>query len=278
MNWNRAKDLATTYLFVLPAVLSFVVFFLIFPFFKVFQLSVFDWDGIAYRKCVLLGWIISATPFFVIPLGGFPCGMLPKSPFLTLLFQNTLALILALIVDREIKGKSFYRVVFYLPPVLSGIVVGLVWNWIFDGSHGLLNYALTGIGLGGWTRAWLADPKTALLSVAVIHMWKGFGWGFVILFGGSPSHTTRTHRSGSRRWRGRMADLFEDHRPSHAARFLSCFRLDHPRNDANFRHHHLHDKRRAGYHTEVPITRILVAMVGSSMLWLMPVRWAFCSA
>ena len=103
---------------------------------------------------------------------------------LTLLIQNSLALLLALIVDREIEGKGFYRVVFYLPPVLSGIVVGLVWNWIFDGSHGLLNYALSGIGLAGWTRAWLADPKTALLSVAVIHMWKGFGWGFVILLAG----------------------------------------------------------------------------------------------
>src|ERR1039457_5605553 len=103
---------------------------------------------------------------------------------LTLLFQNTLALVLALIVDREIRGKNFYRVVFYLPPVLSGIVVGLVWNWIFDGSHGFLNYALSEIGLGRWSRAWLADPHTALYGIAVIHMWKGFGWGFVILLAG----------------------------------------------------------------------------------------------
>ena len=66
----------------------------------------------------------------------------------------------------------------------SGIVVGLVWNWIFDGSHGLLNHALSNIGLAHYARAWLAEPETALFSVAVIHMWKGFGWGFVILLAG----------------------------------------------------------------------------------------------
>ncbi len=43
---------------------------------------------------------------------------------------------------------------------------------------------LTGVGLGHFARAWLADPKTAIFGIAVIHMWKGFGWGFVILLAG----------------------------------------------------------------------------------------------
>ena len=103
---------------------------------------------------------------------------------LALTLQNALALGLAWAVDRNIRGGHIYRVIFYLPPILSGIVVGFIWNWIFDGNYGLLNHVLAQIGLGSWSRAWLADPKTALLGVAIIHMWMGFGWGFIILLAG----------------------------------------------------------------------------------------------
>jgi len=104
--------------------------------------------------------------------------------FLALVFQNGLALILALAVDRGIRGGNIYRVILYLPPVLSGIVVGLIWEWIFNGDYGLLNYLLNMTGITDTQPAWLAQPKTALTCVAVVHMWKGFGWGFIILLAG----------------------------------------------------------------------------------------------
>src|SRR5258706_11031786 len=106
MNWNRFKDHFTTYLFVLPAVLLFSVFSL-FPFLKVFQLSVFEWDGISSHmqfvgldnfKTALFhdaSWWTSMRNAGVITL-------------LALSVQNLLALGLAMIVDREIKGKNFY--------------------------------------------------------------------------------------------------------------------------------------------------------------------------
>jgi len=91
---------------------------------------------------------------------------------------------LAWIVDRDIKGGQIYRSIFFLPPILSGIVIGLMWNWIFQGDYGLLNAILDKLGLGVYKRAWLADPKTALTALSVIHMWRGFGWGFIILLAG----------------------------------------------------------------------------------------------
>jgi len=106
---------------------------------------------------------------------------------LSLILQNGLALALALACDKAIKGANIYRVIFFLPPVLSGIVVGLLWQWIYDGNYGLLNFWLSKIGLGHLARAWLEDPKTALTCVAIVHMWKGFGWGFVILLAGLQS-------------------------------------------------------------------------------------------
>ncbi|MFH1776060.1 MAG: sugar ABC transporter permease [Candidatus Omnitrophota bacterium] len=181
------KILATleNYLFVLPALLLFAVFS-VYPFFKIFQLSVFEWDaispmmkfvGVAQFKHVIfhnVHWWQSVWHATYITI-------------LALTVQNALALGLALAVDRGIRGGDVYRVIFYLPPVLSGIAVGLIWDWIFNGSYGMFNHWLTNLHLGHLTRAWLAEPNTALTCVAVIHMWKGFGWGFVILLAGLQS-------------------------------------------------------------------------------------------
>ncbi|MCX5713424.1 MAG: sugar ABC transporter permease, partial [Candidatus Omnitrophica bacterium] len=101
-----------------------------------------------------------------------------------LIFQNALAFLLAWACDREIRAKNFYRVIFFIPPVLSEVVVGLVWQWLLDGNYGLLNHWLVHLGLGNLARNWLSDPRTALNAVAIVHCWKGFGWGFLIFLAG----------------------------------------------------------------------------------------------
>jgi raffinose/stachyose/melibiose transport system permease protein len=262
MTWPRFKDLCTTYFFIIPAVLLFSVFSL-YPFLKVFQLSVFEWDGISrsmqfvwlqnFQTALVrdASWWISMRNAGVVTL-------------LAMTLQNGLALMLALIVDREIKGKNFYRVVFYLPPVLSGIVVGLVWNWIFDGSHGLLNHALASVGLGSHARAWLAEPDTALFAVAVIHMWKGFGWGFVILLAGLQAIPRElneaAHVDGASEWHifwkitvPLMLPVFFLVSILTVLGTMQIYDIIAATTNGG-----------PGYHTEVPITRILAAMVGSS--------------
>ena len=262
VNWTRAKDHLTSYLFVLPAILLFGVFS-VFPFFKVFQLSVFEWDGIS-SQMTFVGLDNFRDALFRDPSWWISMRNAGVITLLALTLQNVLALVLALIVDREIEGKHFFRVVFYLPPVLSGIVVGLVWNWIFDGSHGLLNYALAGVGLGHWGRAWLADPQTALAAVAVIHMWKGFGWGFVILLAGLqaiPRELNEAARvDGAGEWRTfsritvpLMMPVFFLVSILTILGTMQIFDIIISTTNGG-----------PGYHTEVPITRILVAMVGSS--------------
>ncbi len=78
----------------------------------------------------------------------------------------------------------------FLPPVLSEVVVGFVWNWILNADvqaneHvGPLNYFLNSVGLNHLVHDWLSDPSTALTCIAVVHSWKGFGWGFVMLLAG----------------------------------------------------------------------------------------------
>jgi raffinose/stachyose/melibiose transport system permease protein len=262
VNWTRAKDLFTTYLFVIPAIILFSVFSLI-PFFKVFQLSVFEWDGISpHMNFVGLGNFVTAifhdTSWWISMRNAGTVTLL------ALTLQNLLALVLAMIVDREIEGKNFYRVVFYLPPVLSGIVVGLVWNWIFDGSHGLLNHALASVGLGHWARAWLADPKTALYGIAIIHMWKGFGWGFVILLAGLQAIPRELNEAARVDGAGEWTIFSKITVPLMLPVFFLVSILTILGTMQIFDIIVSTTNGGPGYHTEVPITRILAAMVGSS--------------
>jgi raffinose/stachyose/melibiose transport system permease protein len=159
------------------------VIFNLYPYFEVFHLSVLDWNGISPKK-VFVGMANFKDVIFDNPSWWVSFRNAGYVTFVALTVQNSGALFLAWMVDRNLKGGQIYRSIFFLPPILSGIVVGLIWNWIFQGDFGLLNNMLERFGYHDLKRAWLADPKTALNALAVVHMWKGFGWGFIIFLAG----------------------------------------------------------------------------------------------
>ncbi len=183
----KIKETLENYVFVLPAVVIFVIFYII-PFVWVLQLSLSEWDGIAVTKTFvgLKNFIDifsrdSSDPYWWQSM--WQAGYITV---IALTFQNALAFTLALACDREIRLKNFYRVVFFIPPVLSEVVVGMVWRLIINDIDGanLLNRGFTAIGLPGLVHHWISDPKIALTTVAVVHSWKGFGWGFLIFLAG----------------------------------------------------------------------------------------------
>jgi len=180
----RIKSTLENYTFVLPAVAIFSIFYLI-PFIWVFQLGMFEWDGILPTK-------------IFVGLGNFKEILFQDSSWwqamrnagyitlIALTFQNALAFLMAWACDREIRFKNWYRVIFFIPPVLSEIVVGMAWRFIINdvGGANIINRMLVGMGLGQFAHNWLSDPKTALTTVALVHCWKGFGWGFLIFLAG----------------------------------------------------------------------------------------------
>lgn len=177
----RIKAALENYILVLPAVLIFSIFYII-PFFSVLQLGFYEWDGILPTKI-----FVGLSNFKEIFTDRVWWQALWQSGYITLIaltFQNVLAFLLAWACDREIRMKNFYRVLFFIPPVLSEVVVGLVWQWILNGNYGILNHWLTHFGFANLTRNWLADPNTALTTVAIVHCWKGFGWGFLLFLAG----------------------------------------------------------------------------------------------
>jgi ABC-type sugar transport system permease subunit len=180
----RIKETLENYMFVFPAVAIFSVFYII-PFIWILGLSLFDWDGILPTKT----FIALANFKEIIFQDPAWWQAMRNAGYITLIaltFQNALAFLLAWACDREIRLKHFYRVIFFIPPILSEIVVGMVWRFIINDVDGanILNRLLCGMGLAQLAHNWLTDPNTALSTVALVHSWKGFGWGFLIFLAG----------------------------------------------------------------------------------------------
>lgn len=180
------KDNLQNFFFVLPAFAIFCVFY-IYPFLNMIYLSLLEWNGIGAKHFI---WLQNYQELITDKLWWGSIWHAGYITLIALVFQNALAFALALACDREIRMKRFYRVVFFIPPVLSPLVVGLVWNWILDpgmqnGQHiGLLNHILYTSGFPQLVHNWLGDPKTALTTIAIVNSWQGFGWGFIMLLAG----------------------------------------------------------------------------------------------
>ena len=89
-------------------------------------------------------------------------------------------LLIALCLFSRPPFAKLLRVVWFTPVLMSYVVVGVIWVWIYDYDWGLANSVLRWLGLGAWEQSWLGDPRTALGSVMVTHIWKWLGFNMII--------------------------------------------------------------------------------------------------
>ena len=160
------------YLFLLPA---FVIFssVVIIPTLYSLYLSFFSWNGIAEKKFVAFKNYVNlfaADPVFLTALKNNFLWML-----LTIFFTVSIALLLAVILNRSFRGRVVYRAVFYIPYMLSWVVVGVIWKWMYNPNMGFLNEVLELVGLGKFKLTWLSNPKIALYCVYGAALWQGWG-------------------------------------------------------------------------------------------------------
>jgi len=101
---------------------------------------------------------------------------------LTVPIGLTLALLIALLLNNEIKFKSFFRTAFFIPFVTSSVAVGLIWKWIYNDDVGLLNYLLSTMGLQ--PVKWLKDAKWTIPTVSIVSIWKSVGYNAMIFLAG----------------------------------------------------------------------------------------------
>lgn len=98
----------------------------------------------------------------------------------SLLAHMPLALIFGNILFNKIKGSHFFQTVFFLPCVICGVAVGLMWSFIYNSEFGLINKLLQLLGMGDLQRVWLYDPKTAMICIIVVVMWQYVGYHMII--------------------------------------------------------------------------------------------------
>lgn len=92
------------------------------------------------------------------------------------------SLIVAVLLNKKMKGVSVYRTIYFLPMVAAPAAIAMVWRWLYNSEYGIINYALSLIGVKGPN--WIADPNVALISIAIIGIWSSVGYNMILLLAG----------------------------------------------------------------------------------------------
>lgn len=93
-------------------------------------------------------------------------------------FSIAIALVLAVLLNRKMKGRSFYRTVIFLPMVCAPAAIAMVWRWLYNAEFGLLNHIF------GTKIQWISDGRIAVYSIAVIGIWSILGYNMVLFLSG----------------------------------------------------------------------------------------------
>lgn len=97
-----------------------------------------------------------------------------------------LPIFLAVLVNQKIKGVGFFRSAYYIPVVTSMVVVGVIWDWMYQ-DNGMLNYVMDLLGVIDQPIHWLTSTSTALIAVMLVTVWKGLGYYMVVYLAGLQS-------------------------------------------------------------------------------------------
>ena len=175
-------------IFLLPALILFCGV-LIAPIGASLFYSFFNWKGIGPKT--FIGFSNYKELFTSNAIGFFKA--LRNSLLLAALsvfLQLPLALLLALTLGRKIRGERAFLSVYFMPVLISTVVIGQLWLKIYNPDYGILNAALRFVGLDNLTRIWLGDKKTALGAVFVPTLWQYVGYHMLLLYAGVKSVPT----------------------------------------------------------------------------------------
>lgn len=97
-------------------------------------------------------------------------------------FSIIIALVIAVLLNQKMRGRSIYRAIYFLPMVVAPAAVAMVWKWLFNSKFGLLNHVLNSLGLK--PVYWLSNPKIAIFSIAIVGIWTVIGYNMVLFLAG----------------------------------------------------------------------------------------------
>lgn len=162
------------YLFILPAILILTIFFFI-PFFQTIGLSFYNYSNSIYNPqfAGLQNYVqILHSGIFYQVMGNTFLYLIIAVPFLVIF-----PLFLAVLINQKIRGITLYKILIYLPVIVSIVVAAIAFKWLYA-QEGILNYFVSLLGFN--PIGWLTDSRFALLSVAIVTIWKGVGYYMMI--------------------------------------------------------------------------------------------------
>lgn len=169
----KVNKRAWPYLFILPWIIEFLVFTLG-PLVLSFVMSFFDWSITGTPKFRGLGNYIEMFTTDDQVLKSLSISLKYAAIFVPL--NMIIALVLAMLISQPVKGAKFFRTIFYIPAVISGVAVSIIFGWLLNGNYGVINYLLSLLGIDG--PQWLVDPKWAIIAVIFA---SAFGVGSMML-------------------------------------------------------------------------------------------------
>jgi raffinose/stachyose/melibiose transport system permease protein len=170
------------WLYLLPGLIIYVLFIL-YPIVETFRLSFYKWDGFSSNRL----FIGIQNYIEIFQRGQFLSALVHNLIFIIFycFIPILIGLVLASLLGRKaLPGMAFFRAGLFLPQVLSMVVVGVVWRWIFNPAFGPLNILLKSIGLSAWALPWLGDSTWALPAIGLIGSWVQYGFCMVLFLAG----------------------------------------------------------------------------------------------
>lgn len=179
---------------------------IVIPFVQSLYLSLTDWNGISEH----FNFVGFTNYMLVFSDRAFNTALIHNFVWVIvfLLLPTLLGLLLAVMLDKDIRGATFFKSIIYLPMIFSYVIAGMVWTFVYEPRLGILNLSLDAVGLQQLMRAWLAEPGTALMSVIVAAAWQHTGLCMILFLAGLQSVRTDLIEAAEIDGAGRIAVFF----------------------------------------------------------------------
>jgi len=182
-SWSLKKIVSKNLglLLVAPALVLFVTFVL-YPIFYIFYASLLEWNGVS--KGIYIGLKNYITLFAKDRVFRLCLRNSLYWTFLTIFPQMFLGFILAYILNSKLLGRNIFRAIFYMPAIISPVVIGIVWQRIYNPFGGLISDIGQALGMDFLIQAYLADPKLSIFSCIAVNVWEWTGFSMLMYLGG----------------------------------------------------------------------------------------------
>jgi multiple sugar transport system permease protein len=167
------------WMFIGPVILGVIAFQFV-PVAVSLYASLTDWTGLSPPEFNGLGnyaELLTRDPLFWLTIRNtvvFTVG--------SLVLSIAFGLVLALLCNQKVPGIGFFKAAFFAPVVTNAVAIGFVWFWLYQPENGLINGALTEVGIQG--PAWLSSNNWAMVAVIIVAVWQGVGYPMIILLAG----------------------------------------------------------------------------------------------